>query len=587
MLFIILRFTVANDNHSKVIVVVKGDMPAKEKMPTCLYNYIKTNTYLSATDPNLLAKLKKVLTSKSSKSNSTDDSSNDVEDMFELETINPKFSFSTNESKTDPEKQIDIIMDGNPKVINPNHFLNEQATHLSYNAKFEIDRNKFEMGQLLGSGNFGSVCEGNILDINHPDHMIKVAIKTVNNPLDRCQLHALMCEIKVLNKLDNHPYLVNMVGACTSQYCRGQLWLLLEFCPFGDMKSFLLKNLEKLKKCLNHQICIDGLDERLFIKWAYGISKGMDYLSSKKIMHGDLAARNILIGSKEGQEKLYVPKISDFGLSRAFYDNSSYQKRERDCIPWKWMDIYFLETGSFTMNSDVWSFGVVLWEMFSMGRIPYSGTNAKNAIDEIKSGYRLPVPDEINEVPLLAEFYKEVTKLCWELDPKDRWSFSKIAGYLVNYLTDKEKEDYQILHNKTPNINNEETTTPDLKLKESVFEPDKKNNDLITYSTLWKENEYQKFECIQRSHDIRRMTEQVLMKDQHAIQTDKTTNQTNYTEVVCDFDKESDKISTTKDKEHINESDSIDHIRPVVARSVNSIRSEQNYITVSEMMSNK
>ena len=584
MLFIIFRFTVANDNHSKVIVVVKGDMPAKEKMPTSLYNYIKTNTYLSADDPNLLTKLKKVLSPKSSKSNSTDDSNNEIENMFELKTMNTKFS-CTNVSKPDPEKQIDIIMDGNPKVINPNHFLNEQATHLSYSAKFEIDRNKFEMGQLLGSGNFGSVCEGNILDINHPERMIKVAIKTVNDPLDRCQLHALMCEIKVLNKLDNHPYLVNMVGACTSQYRRGQLWLLLEFCPYGDMKSFLLKNQEKFTKCLNHQICIDGLDERLFIKWAYGISKGMEYLSTKKIMHGDLAARNILIGSKEGQENIYVPKISDFGLSRAFYDKSSYQKQERDCIPWKWMDIYFLETGSFTMNSDVWSFGVVLWEMFSMGRIPYSGTNAKNAIDEIKSGYRLPVPDEINEVPLLAKFYKEVTKLCWELDPKDRWSFSKIAGYLVTYLTDKEKEDYQILHNETPNIANEETTTSDLKLKESVFESDMSNNDLITYSTIWKENEYQKFECIQRSHD-KKMTEQVLMKEQHAIQTDKTTNQTNYTEVVCDFDKESDNIST-EDKEHTNESDSIDHIQPVVARSVNSIRSEQNYITVSEMMSNK
>jgi serine/threonine protein kinase len=174
------------------------------------------------------------------------------------------------------------------------------------------------------------------------------------------------------------------------------------------MKSFLLKNQEKFTKCLNHQICIDGLDERLFIKWAYGISKGMEYLSTKKIMHGDLAARNILIGSKEGQEKIYVPKISDFGLSRAFYDKSSYQKQERDCIPWKWMDIYFLETGTFTMNSDLWSFGIVLWEMFSLGRLPYAGENARDTISEINSGYRLPVPVEISRVEPLAKIYREV-----------------------------------------------------------------------------------------------------------------------------------------------------------------------------------
>ena len=84
-----------------------------------------------------------------------------------------------------------------------------------------------------------------------------------------------------------------MLGACKSQLLYGHLWLLLEFSPHGDLKSFLSKNEEQFKMSIRNN---DGLDERLIVKWAYDIAKGMDYISSKNIMHGDLAARNILIG---------------------------------------------------------------------------------------------------------------------------------------------------------------------------------------------------------------------------------------------------------------------------------------------------
>ena len=160
-------------------------------------------------------------------------------------------------------------------------------------------------------------------------------------------------------------------------------------------------------------------------------------------MHGDLAARNILISNLDSDN--YVARITDFGLSKAFYDKTSYPKKERRNVPWKWMDVNFLETSIFTMSSDVWSFGVVFWEMLSVGRIPYAGANANDTIKAIRAGYRLQQPYEINQFQWLVECYNEVTKMCWHEDPKQRSSFSNLVQTFENYLTAEEKDDLQRL----------------------------------------------------------------------------------------------------------------------------------------------
>ena len=115
----------------------------------------------------------------------------------------------------------------------------------------------------------------------------------------------------------------------------------------------------------------DFFAANLFTKWGYEIAKGMEYLFSKNVMHGDLAARNILMGGAEGSKGSFIAKIADFGLSKTFYDkNYKYKKRER-AVPFKYMDIDFLTSGELKLTSDIWSFGVVLWEIFSLGEEPY------------------------------------------------------------------------------------------------------------------------------------------------------------------------------------------------------------------------
>ena len=352
--------------------------------------------------------------------------------------LKKKKSNTPENAKLTNEYALDTFMNGDQARINSTVVLNEKAAHLSYRRKYEIEESKFEIGKKIGGGSFGSVYEGILTGQN-----IKVAIKSVNDSLDRSQVFALMCEIKVLDKLDKHINLVNMIGACTAQQNSGKIWLILEYCPCGDMKIFLNKNSDVFIQDLNNQVPHKILNARLFIKWAYDIVKGMAYLSLKNIMHGDLAARNILISNSDNEN--YLAKVTDFGLSKAFYDQTSYKKQDRKNVPWKWMDVDYLKTGIFKNTSDVWSFGVVFWEMLSIGQVPYLGGNAKDTIKEIKAGYRLPPPDEIAQVKWLIECYNEVTKMCWHLNPKQRSSFSDLVETFENYLTTEEKDNNKTL----------------------------------------------------------------------------------------------------------------------------------------------
>ena len=339
----------------------------------------------------------------------------------------------------------DTMLEGNIALLNSYMVLNEQAAHLSYSGKNEIERSKFEIGRKLGGGSFGSVHEGMVEDPIHPGQKNKVAIKSVNNPLDPAQIYSLICEIKVLDQLEMHPNLVNMMGACTTKFKSGKIWLLLEYCSHGDMKNFLLKNRDVISQGLHYQrVPHEILNIRLFLKWSHSICKGMEYLASKNIMHGDLAARNILITNSDNNES-YLAKIGDFGLSKPFYEKASYHKQERTSIPWKWMAVDYFETGVLTLSSDVWSFGVVFWEILSMGRFPYAGGDAEETIKKIKDGFRLPVPDEVKVANWLTKCYNEVTEMCWQVDPKQRCNFPDLVKTFDTLLTTEEKEKFKRL----------------------------------------------------------------------------------------------------------------------------------------------
>lgn len=124
------------------------------------------------------------------------------------------------------------------------------------------------------------------------------------------------------------------------------------------------------------------------LRWSHEIGKGMEYLSSKRVIHGDLAARNVLINDS------FIAKVGDFGLSKHIFQYSTYQKKTVTALPWKWMAVESLKDLVFSQGSDVWALGVTMWEIFTLGQSPYPGlTWDGEFIKKLEGNYRLQKPE--------------------------------------------------------------------------------------------------------------------------------------------------------------------------------------------------
>ena len=353
---------------------------------------------------------------------------------------------STNKpQKYEKMKMLRELKHGNTIEINPDRLLNDQPNAIPYVPKKEIERTTFKVGKILGSGNFGTVFKGEAIGLFYPKSKTYVAIKTVSNTSNEDDINALVCEIKILSNLDLHCNLVNLVGACTSQLeTNGEIWLLLELCDKGDLKDFLLKHRQEFQEKLTKKG--NDIDNRLLLTWSYDVAKGMEYLASKNVMHGDLAARNVLISSeKNSKGEILVAKVADFGLSKQLYENSYYRKVERNYVPWKWMAYEFLQDGAFQRKSDVWSYGVVVWELFSLGKSPYGGQTYDEVFKRLGEGYRLPCPDNIKEIKTwpAEEIYSELSSKCFALSVENRSTFSEVASFIESKMNEMEKKTYR------------------------------------------------------------------------------------------------------------------------------------------------
>ena len=236
--------------------------------------------------------------------------------------------------------------------------------------------------------------------------------------------------------------LVSMIGSCTSEAkSKGKIWLILEFCYYGDLKQYLKNN--------KTQIIEGGINEpvnsRCLVKWAYDVANGMEYLAQKQIMHGDLAARNILLDKNPLGPGYPVGKIADFGLSKKIYDNAMYEKRSRNYLPWKWMALEYLTDEYFTLASDVWSFAVLFWEMLAFGKEPYGQQEYNEVLDQLAKGNRLSCPGHVKNITNWSaqNLYKKIAEACFSATPGSRASFSEIVGIIALDLTTEEKEYYQ------------------------------------------------------------------------------------------------------------------------------------------------
>ncbi|KAL0839630.1 hypothetical protein ABMA28_016304 [Loxostege sticticalis] len=183
------------------------------------------------------------------------------------------------------------------------------------------------------------------------------------------------------------------------------------------------------------------LTSRDLLAWAFQIARGMEYLASRKVLHGDLAARNVLLAEDN------IVKICDFGLARSIYKNDEYQKKENSPLPVKWLAIECMMDRIFSTQSDVWSFGIVLWEMFSLAKTPYPNMSPQSLLQWLSDGHRLEKP------PYADDRLYDVMMRCWEHKPTARPSFTQLQELLGSFLEDNVRNHYVDLNSSYMDTN--------------------------------------------------------------------------------------------------------------------------------------
>uniref|UniRef100_A0A8C4ZW79 receptor protein-tyrosine kinase n=1 Tax=Gadus morhua TaxID=8049 RepID=A0A8C4ZW79_GADMO len=351
--------------------------------------------------------------------------------------------------------------------IHGNNYIYIDPTQLPYDPKWEFPRQKLRFGNTLGSGAFGKVVIATAYGLCSADTVMTVAVKMLKPNAHSTEKEALMSELKVLSYLGNHVNIVNLLGACT---VGGPTLVITEYCCYGDLLNFLrrkkelflntqtggnyyrnvhkqreevigsdympMRPSEKERPSESDDIDELSINAQDLLSFSYQVAKGMEYITSKNCIHRDLAARNILL--TRGR----VAKICDFGLARDITTDSNYVLRGNARLPVKWMSPESIFDYVYTYESDVWSYGILLWEIFSLGNSPYPGMQVGSAFYRmIQEGHRMTMPEFAP-----TEMY-DMMLSCWNDDPLKRPSFQKLVESTEMLLSEKTKNIYLRLSN--------------------------------------------------------------------------------------------------------------------------------------------
>ncbi|XP_060916597.1 tyrosine-protein kinase SYK isoform X1 [Labrus mixtus] len=270
-------------------------------------------------------------------------------------------------------------------------------------ATVDRDHLMLEDGE-LGSGNFGTVMKG-IYKMRKTEKQVAVKIlkNDDNNPSVR---EEMLREANVMQQLDN-PYIVRMIGICEAE----NLMLVMELAELGPLNKFLQRH---------KQTSIKNLTELV-----HQVSMGMKYLEEHNFVHRDLAARNVLLVTQ------HYAKISDFGLSKAVAEEQNYYKAKgHGKWPVKWYAPECINYFKFSSKSDVWSFGVLMWEAYSYGQKPYKGMKGNDVMQMIEGGQRMDTP-----LNCPVEMY-DLMRNCWTYKADERPGFSVVEMRLRDYYYD-------------------------------------------------------------------------------------------------------------------------------------------------------
>ncbi|KAH9520000.1 hypothetical protein Btru_071453 [Bulinus truncatus] len=303
---------------------------------------------------------------------------------------------------------------------------------VDFEDKWEFPRCYLTLEHVIGEGEFGQVVRAQAFMLNGQEGNSVVAVKMLKPDASGAEYQDLVSEFQLLKEVD-HPNVIKLLGVCTQ---KGPLYVIVEYCELGSLRSFLRSaKLKSRGRSWEDKQRSGGSDAnpqaihftrtltfRDLLSFAWQISKGMDYLASLKIVHRDLAARNVLV--TEGLKM----KISDFGLSRDVYEADAYLKMSKGRMPVKWMAPESLYAQIYTTKSDVWSYGIVLWEVVTLGASPYPGIPPERLFPLLSTGYRMDRPEDCPD-----ELYAIMQK-CWKAEPENRPHFSTLREILDHLL---------------------------------------------------------------------------------------------------------------------------------------------------------
>ncbi|KFO24877.1 Insulin receptor-related protein [Fukomys damarensis] len=328
--------------------------------------------------------------------------------------------------------------------VNPEYF---SASDMYVPDEWEVPREQISIIRELGQGSFGMVYEGVARGLEAGEESTPVALKTVNELASPRERIEFLKEASVMKAFKCH-HVVRLLGVVS----QGQPTLvIMELMTRGDLKSHLRSLRPEAEN--NPGLPRPALGD--MVQMAGEIADGMAYLAANKFVHRDLAARNCMVSQD------FTVKIGDFGMTRDVYETDYYRKGGKGLLPVRWMAPESLKDGIFTTHSDVWSFGVVLWEIVTLAEQPYQGLSNEQVLKFVLDG---GVLEDLEDCPLQLQ---ELMSSCWQQNPRLRPTFT----HILDSIQDELRPSFRLLsfyyspecqggHSPLPSIDAEPTSPP-------------------------------------------------------------------------------------------------------------------------------
>lgn len=279
--------------------------------------------------------------------------------------------------------------------------------------EWELPREKVVINRTIGEGAFGTVFGGECQFADNSP-WLAVAVKTLKVGSTVEEKLDFLGEAEMMKRF-NHKNIVQLLGLCTHQE---PIYMVMEFMLYGDLKTYLLARRHLVSDRTVHSE-EDEINSKRLTSMALDVCRALAYLAELKYIHRDVACRNCLVSAER------VVKLSDFGMTRPMYESDYYRFNRRGMLPVRWMSPESLEDGIFTSSSDMWSYGVLLYEIITFGSFPFQGMSNNQVLEHVRSGHTISLPKSVK--PQL----ERLLLTCWSMSPQHRPTFNEMAETLT------------------------------------------------------------------------------------------------------------------------------------------------------------